>query len=140
MPTATPNALLRLCIRAALAVLLATGMAVLSLCHTGTVPSGATAVVSHVHTDGTATEGDITSGTTHEGEHDSCDESGSPIADQRAGGLSVSALLGLGVFAFAGLRLLPPRPTTGLVAPVRHSCALPLGGTRALVSLCVRRM
>jgi len=73
----------------------------------------------------------------HGEEH--CDESGSVLADQRTGSLSASVLLGLGVFAFVGLPVLPPRPTPAPQTRQRHR-VLPLGGTRALVCLCVRRV
>ncbi|GAB3724209.1 hypothetical protein [Nocardiopsis oceani] len=115
-------------------MLLALGVAVVSLCHTDAAPHevSVAAVVTSDQNDA-----EVLSPAAQDEEH--CDEAGL-LADQRTGSLSASILLGLGVFAFAGLPVLPPR-----VTPVSRSArwphrVLPLGGTRALVSLCVRRV
>ncbi|MDE3724009.1 hypothetical protein PWG71_21680 [Nocardiopsis sp. N85] len=79
------------------------------------------------------------SDTVHSHEHDACDDGADVLSDQRVGSLSASTLLGSGVFAFVGPLLPSPRPVAGHRAPW-YQRTLPLGGTRALVSLCVRRV
>ncbi len=118
-----------------LVVLLALGVAAVSLCHTDAVPHGST--VSAAVSSGHGAE-ETHSSTAHEHEAH-CDEAGAVLADQRTGSLSASVLLGLGVFAFVGLPVPAPK-SRPLPRSARRHRTLPLGGTRALVSLCVRRV
>lgn len=135
--TTLPKAAPRLWSRAVLALLLILGVVVLSLCHTAVAPHGdsVSATATSVQTYGSTTA----SPDVHGEEHGHCDEGSTPLADQRTGSLSASALLGLGIFAFVGLPVFPPR-LTSTPARAERRRALPLGGTRALVSLCVRRV
>ncbi|GAA1080642.1 hypothetical protein GCM10009642_17840 [Nocardiopsis metallicus] len=120
-----------------LVVLLALGVAALSLCHTDAVPQGGAVSAAPTLGDGSEETASAASAAHDHEEH--CDEAGSVLGDQRAGSLSASLLLGMGVFAFLGLPVLTPRPTLVQRSSKGHR-TLPLGGTRALVSLCVRRV
>ncbi|MBB5494567.1 hypothetical protein [Nocardiopsis metallicus] len=114
-------------------MLLVLGVAVVSLCHTDAAPyegSVSAAVVSE--------QADAHGSPHAERDEGHCDET-DVLADQRTGSLSASLLLGLGFFAFPGLPVLPPK-VTPLPRSARSHRVLPLGGTRALVSLCVRRV
>ncbi|MFD6951217.1 MULTISPECIES: hypothetical protein [unclassified Nocardiopsis] len=138
MPTAVPKAAPRLWTRVVLVVLLALGVVALSLCHTDAVPHGRT--VASVAASGHGGEETASSASSAAHDHEEhCDEAGSVLVDQRTGSLSASVLLGMGVFAFVGLPV--PAPTSRpLPRSARRRRTLPLGGTRALVSLCVRRV
>lgn len=119
-------------------MLVALGVVAISLCHPHAAPSDA-AVISPIAVDHAAEHAMDSSAAMQADEHDACGESADVLSDQRGGSLSASALLGFGVFAFVGPFLPTPRPVAGHRAPWYHR-ALPLGGTRALVSLCVRRV
>lgn len=120
-------------------MLLVLGVAALSLCYNGAVSSGNS--VPEVVVSGPGGGETASSAHAHErhehGGH--CDETGSVSADQRTGSLSVSALLGMGVFAFVGFSVTGPGLHT-LPRSARRRRTLPLGGTRALLVLCVRRV
>lgn len=131
VPIAVSAAAPRLWTRVVLVVLLALGLAATALCHTEAAPRGSAVSAAPDLGDGGE---ERTSGTAHE--HD---EAEPVLVDQRAGSLSASLLLGMGVFAFLGLPVLTLRPTPVQRSPKGHR-TLPLGGTRALVSLCVRRV
>ena len=125
--------------RGVLIVLLVLGVAALSLCSTGVVSSGngvSTAVVSSQNVEETTSSVYAHKAYEHGGH---CDETGSLAADQRTGSLSASALLGMGVFAFVGLPV-PGPALRALPRSARRCRTLPLGGTRALLALCVRRV
>lgn len=119
-------------------MLLALGVVAISLCHPHAAPAD-DGVASPIGYSQAAEHVTASSDTAHSHEHDACDDSADVLSDQRVGSLSASALLGFGVFAFVGPFLPSPRPIPGRRAPWYHR-ALPLGGTRALVSLCVRRV
>ncbi|MFD3687629.1 hypothetical protein ACFWTE_22780 [Nocardiopsis sp. NPDC058631] len=138
MPAASPTTVTPLWIRAFLTMLLALGVVAISLCHPHAASSD-DSVASPTAVGHAAEHVADSPDAAHTHEHDSCGESAGVLSDQRVGSLSASALLGFGVFAFIGPFLPSPRPVAGHRAP-RHHRALPLGGTRALVSLCVRRV
>ncbi|WP_435107096.1 hypothetical protein [Nocardiopsis synnemataformans] len=138
MPTASPTSMTPLWIRAVLTMLLALGVVAISLCHPHAA-SAADGVASPVGSSQAAEHVMGSSDTAHGHEDDACDDSADVLSDQRVGSLSASALLGFGVFAFVGPLLPSPRRVVGHRAPWYHR-VLPLGGTRALVSLCVRRV
>lgn len=109
MPAALVTASLRLRNRAVFVVLLPLGLALVSRCHTEAghhaAPVSAVAASDQANQAETAAHADHVP---HEDRH--CDESGTVLADQRTDSLSASVLLGLGVFAFVGLPVLPPHP------------------------------
>jgi hypothetical protein len=136
--TATATTMRPLRTRAALVVLSALGLVAVLLCHPHAAPSEAS-VASPPAAGGTAAHAAPVPDAPHADGHGTCDEDADVVADQRGGSLSASALLGLGVFAFAGPLLPAPRPVGGH-RPPRRRRGLSLAGTRALVSLCVRRV
>ncbi|GAA1115471.1 hypothetical protein NE857_25995 [Nocardiopsis exhalans] len=114
-------------------LLLALGLAVVALCHTDAAQHQGAASAAVV-----AEQVDAHGGPLAEHHEGHCDET-DVLADQRSGTVSASLLLGLAFFAFPGLPVLPPR-LTPLSRSARAHRVLPLGGTRALLSLCVRRV
>lgn len=68
-----------------------------------------------------------------------CQASNSAVADQRGGTFLGPLLLGFGVLGFLRLPL-PVRHPSSVSLAHRYHKTPPLGGVRALVSLCVRRV
>ena len=115
-------------------MLLVLGVAAVSLCNTEAAARGSVVSAPIVSVQG---EAETAPSSAHGEGH--CDEAATVLADQRTGSLSSSVLLGLGVFAFVPLPVLRLRPSPAPRTSRRHP-VLPLGGSRALVSLCVRRV
>jgi len=137
--TAAPKVAPRLWVRAVLIVLLVLGAVALPLCYTDAASPGnglSTAVVSDRSVAETTSSVHAYQAYEHGGH---CEETGSVATDQRTGSLSASDLLGMGIFAFVGLPV--PGPVLRVLPrSARRLRTLPLGGTRALLLLCVRRV
>ena len=120
-------------------MLLVLGAVALPLCYTDAASPGnglSTAVVSDRSVAETTSSVHAYQAYEHGGH---CKETGSVATDQRTGSLSASDLLGMGIFAFVGLPV--PGPVLRVLPrPARRLRTLPLGGTRALLLLCVRRV
>ncbi|MYR31456.1 hypothetical protein GTW20_04040 [Nocardiopsis alba] len=68
-----------------------------------------------------------------------CQESDGAVADQRGGSAIGPLLLGFGLLGFLRLPLPERSPSRVTLARRRHATPR-LGGVRALISLCVRRV
>lgn len=118
----------------AFAVLLAFGVMVIFLCHPWEKET-----VALVSVKAGAAEAHQSESFAGSGIDEHCQESNSAVADQRGSSSLSPLLLGFGVLGFFRLPH-PPRHPSGVSLARRSHKTPPLGGVRALVSLCVRRV
>ncbi|MCK9871396.1 hypothetical protein MRI28_17420 [Nocardiopsis dassonvillei] len=136
MPDPRTKAAPRLWMTTAVSLLLVVGAVLISLCHPWEREA---APVGSIAAEASQEQEHQASAPGPEAVDGHCGETGKNVADQRGGSLLGTVLLSCGVLGFLRLPL-PSRTPSSTMRTHWWRTLLPLGGVRALVSLCIRRV